>query len=126
MYHFAQAWPGRAGPCPAIPANFILTFEVFLVEKYEFLCENCPWLFWAKWPWTVFTQNMDRQLKKKKTVVPLAGWAWLDELNTLGGSDESERSEALDGLRALDVGRIWLGSMGSFYQKWFRKHAAPQ
>ena len=28
------------------------------------LCENCPWPFCAKWPWTNLTQTMDRQLKK--------------------------------------------------------------
>ena len=30
--------------------------------------KNYPWPFWAKWPWTIFTQNMGRHFFFKNTV----------------------------------------------------------
>ena len=52
------AWPGR------ICLDILTIFDRTKIK----LCENCPWPFCAKWPWTILTQNMDRQFLQKKTV----------------------------------------------------------
>ena len=52
MYNIMKKWSGPLAMARALAMTMAL-------------CENCPYSFCAKWPCTIFTQNMGRQFFRK-------------------------------------------------------------